>query len=145
MTFSKLTASVALGLGVLWLSAPLAQAQNEIVIVEAMQPHLFMNGGIGKEEQNVLQRAAKDFNLRIDFSEYKDNEFITDVRLVITDTRGNAVFALPSAGPLTNVLLPAGKYFVSAAYKGKTETQSVVLSGKEPKDLAFHWAGAAKR
>lgn len=143
MKKSIITAFISLSL--IGACIPAAHAQEDILVVETMRPTLYMNGGIGADEQSYMKNAAKDFNLRMTFSERKDGEYITDVKLSIVDIRGNTVLYLSSAGPLTNVMLPAGKYRVAAAYKGMLESQTVTLDGKQGKDLSFHWQAATKR
>lgn len=144
MKLKKVVASLALGAGALYATVPLVYAQEDVIVVEAMHPTLYMNGGVGKSDEAYMRKIAKDFNLRLQFSERKDNEFVAGVNLAIADARGNTVFMLPSGGPMTDLMLADGKYRVSATYKGKTETQTVTLRGKEGKDLEFHWNGAVK-
>jgi hypothetical protein len=52
------------------------------------------------------------------------------------------VFELPHAGPLLYVMLPDGKYNVSARSRGRTESQEVTLTGNQGKDVNFHWNAA---
>ncbi|WP_313954060.1 hypothetical protein [Accumulibacter sp.] len=112
---------------------------QEPVVVEAVLVSTYLNGGVGKDEAATMRRLAKEFPLRMAFSERKDGEFIADVPVVILDASGNPVFELPKAGPMLYVMLPHGNYRVSARFKGLTESQNVTLSGKEGKDLFFHW------
>lgn len=131
-------------------SVPLIANAEELIVVEPIVVETFtattyLNGGIGKEEVGVMRRIAKEFPLRLTFSERKDGEFIADVPVVISDAKGNPVFELPKAGPMLYVMLPNGKYKVSARFKGLTESQEVTLSGKAGKDLYFHWKGAPKK
>ena len=102
------------------------------------------NGGVGKEDEVALHRIAQEFPLRMTFSERKDGEFLADVPVVITDVHGNPVFELPNSGPMLYVMLPNGKYKVSARFKGLTESQEVTLAGKDGKDLYFHWKDKPK-
>lgn len=125
-------------------AATLPAQAEEIVVIDSARPVLFQNGGIGADEQAYMRKTARDFNLRLTFSEAKNNEYVSDVRLDIFDASGNLVFNLPSAGPLTNVMLPDGRYRVAASFKGLTEIQQVNITGKEGRDLAFHWARTAK-
>jgi hypothetical protein len=140
----NLLAQLALGLTVTYAATPLVRAQEDIVVTETVRASIFMNGGIGKDEEAYMRKAGKDFNLRIEFSERKDNEFVADADLAITDVRGNPVFLLPSAGPIVNLNLPPGKYRVAASFKGKTETQLVNVPASGGQDLYFHWKGKAK-
>lgn len=125
---------------------PKAKAEDQVyyepVIVEAVQVTTYLNGGVGKGEQDAMHRVAKEFPLRMVFSERNDGEFILDIPVVISDERGNPIFELPKAGPMLYVMLPNGKYKVSARFKGLTETQAVTLSGKDGVDLYFHWQGS---
>jgi transaldolase len=45
-----------------------------------------------------MRRIGKDWPLRMIFSERKDNEFVADVNLLVTDMRGAPVLVLPAAG-----------------------------------------------
>lgn len=126
-------------------SLPLAASAQEIIVVETISATTYLNGGIGKDEADAMRRIAKEFPLRLTFSVYKDGEFIVDVPVVIADARGNPVFELSKAGPMLYVMLPNGKYKVSARFKGLTESQEVTLRGKEGKDLYFHWKGTPKK
>ncbi|MCL4471632.1 MAG: hypothetical protein M1547_11070 [Gammaproteobacteria bacterium] len=130
-------------------SVPLAADAKDLIvepiIVETFSVTTYLNGGIGKNEADAMRRIAKEFPLRLTFSERRDGEFIADVPVVISDAKGNPVFELPKAGPMLYVMLPNGKYKVSARYKGFTESQEVTLSGKEGKDLYFHWKDVPKK
>jgi hypothetical protein len=134
----------ALALVLLYAAAPMVHAQDEQVAVEARPPIQFMSGGIGQTEEAAMRKAAKDFNLRLEFSERKDNEFVADADLRITDMQGRPVFVLLDADPMVNVNLPDGRYRVAASLHGQTETRLVNLRGKEGENLYFHWNGNAK-
>jgi hypothetical protein len=132
--------ALLLGAGVL-ATLPLAANAQDSNVVETITATTYLNGGVGKDEEAALHRVAKEFPLRMTFSEHKDGEFLADVPVVIADARGNPVFELPKAGPMLYVMLPNGRYKVSAQFKGLTESQEVTLAGKDGKDLYFHWKG----
>jgi hypothetical protein len=88
---------------------------------------------------------AKEFPLRIVFSEGKDHEFLADVPMVISDSSGNPIFRLRGAGPMLYVLLPQGHYKVSARFNGVTRTLQVTLASNDGKDLHFHWERTDER
>jgi hypothetical protein len=139
---APLTVAV-IGAGLLVTLPPVAGAQ-ESPVVETITATTYANGGIGKDDSAAMRRMAKEFPLRLTFSARKDGEFVADVPVVIADARGSTVFELPNAGPLLYVMLPEGKYRVSARYKGLTESQEVTLPGKGGKDLYFHWTAKPK-
>lgn len=135
--------AVLLGASVLTM-LPLAANAQDSIVVETITATTYLNGGVGKDEEATMRRVAKEFPLRMTFSERKDGEFLADIPVVIADARGTPVFELPNAGPILYVMLPNGKYKVTARFKGKTESQEVTLSGKDGKDLYFHWKGKPK-
>jgi hypothetical protein len=117
---------------------PLAASAQEFA-VETITATTYVNGVIGKDEEAAMRRVAKEFSLRMTFSERKDGEFLADVPVVIADARGNPVFEQSQAGAMLYVMLPNGKYKVSARLNGVTESQEVTLARKNGKDLYFHW------
>ncbi len=130
---------------ILMVSLPAIAEPVDPVIVETFVVTTYINGGVGSNEEKLMHRIAREFPLRLTFSERKDGEFIANVPVVIFDAGGNPVFELPNAGPMLYVMLPDGKYKVSARFKGLTESQEVDLNGKEGRDLYFHWKGAKKQ
>ncbi|NUT62137.1 hypothetical protein [Herbaspirillum sp. C9C3] len=132
MDITKITAISAIVFGLAGMAAPLTYAQDMQGTVA------YMNGGIGAGEQAKLREAAKDYNLRLLFSEAKDGAYVSNVKLDITDHHDKSVFHLPSAGPMTNLKLPAGQYQVTAIYNGVKKTSKVSV-GEKPVSLSFNW------
>jgi hypothetical protein len=121
-----------------------AHAQDELILLETARATTFVNGGVSQEEEAYMRKIAKDWPLRMIFSERKDNEFVADVNLTVTDHRGAPVLVLNNGGPMTYAMLPAGKYRISARFRGITESREVTLDGKQGKDVYFHWKGKPK-
>ncbi|NDU91306.1 MAG: hypothetical protein G3I10_01590 [Ferrovum sp.] len=145
MKLKNLAAPLFVGVALLGVVSTAAYAQeDEIVIFETLRPALYMNGGIGSNEQAYMRKAGKDFSLRLIFAARKDNEFVADVKLLIEDEHG-PVFMLPAAGPMTNVMLPEGKYRIVASYRGVTEAHIVTIRGQNGADVLFHWTGTPKK
>lgn len=119
-------------------------AQDELIVVEPVLTTMYLNGGVGESSEQYMHKIAKDWPLRMIFSEHKDNEFVADVKLLVTDTRGVPYLQLGDAGPITYAMLPAGKYRITAQFRGKSETREVTLEGKTGRDVYFHWKGDAK-
>ncbi|EIJ48686.1 hypothetical protein GWL_07200 [Herbaspirillum sp. GW103] len=132
MDITKITAISAIVFGLAGMAAPLTYAQDMQGTVA------YMNGGIGAGEQAKLREAAKDYNLRLLFSEAKDGAYVSNVKLDVTDHHDKSVFHLPSAGPMTNLKLPAGQYQVTAIYNGVKKTSKVSV-GEKPVSLSFNW------
>ena len=125
--------------------APLVTNAEDLVVepvsVQTSMGTTYLNGGVGDEETEAMRSVAKDYPLRMTFSE-RDGGFIGDVSVTITDAKGESVFELPKAGPMLYVMLPKGKYNISASSNGKTQSRKVMLSGKRGKNIQFHWKGA---
>ncbi|EJN10059.1 hypothetical protein [Herbaspirillum sp. YR522] len=103
----------------------------------------YMNGGIGAGEQASIKATAADYNLQLLFSQGGSGEYISDVKLDITDSAGKTVFSLPAAGPMTNVKLPPGKYQLNAVYNGQAQTRQLTL-GAQPSKLSLRWNDGPK-
>ena len=135
-------AAVAAALACAFATA--AHAQVVHGVTRAAQPVPFAQGGVGKDERAVMGRLARNYNVRMQFSERRDNELVQDVDVVVRDARGRRVFARRDAGPLLDVRLAPGTYDVSATVHGQTRAQRVTLHSRDHRNLAFHWAGAPK-
>jgi hypothetical protein len=120
-------------------------AGRQVTVIQRVTASTYVNGGIGADERAVMYRVVGDFPLRMSFSEGKDGEFLADIPLVISDSSGSSVFELRKVGPILYVMLPPGRYQVSARFEGVTQTQTVTLAGGPPTDLRFHWDGAPAR
>lgn len=124
-----LTAATALALGAAAMSVSAQDISDN-----------YQNGGIGKEQVDRMDQNMKAYNLRLTFSEGPTNAYITGLQLNIYNAKGEEVFALPNAGPLTDVKLPAGHYRVVADFGGVQRSGNVdVLSGKHA-NLNLHWS-----
>ncbi len=104
----------------------------------------YLNGGIGASEQEHMRHVAKDWPLHMVFSEHKNNEFVANVTLQVSDAQGKQRLQISDAGPITYARLPPGKYLVTASYKGQAEKREVTLDSKAPHDLHFHWSDGPK-
>lgn len=122
-----------------------AWAQDDLIVVEQARATTYLNGGVGADDEQLMRRVAKDWPLRMIFSERKDNEFVADVNLLVTDMRGVPYLQVASAGPMTYAMLPAGKYRITARFRGQSETREVTLDGKIGRDVYFHWKGSVKK
>ena len=125
-------------------SFPVAASEQDPVVAKTLFEKTYLNGGVGKAERVFMRSSAHEFSLRLTFSERRSGEFIADVPVDIFDADGNTVFKLPNAGPMLFVMLPKGKYKISASFNGVTHSQKVTLGGKAGKDLYFQWSAAPK-
>lgn len=113
--------------------------EEDVTLFTAVPGTVYLNGGIGHNEQVSMRKDASHWPLRMTFSDKANNEFVADVGLKVFDAHGQAVLRLKDAGPMTFVQLPQGEYHVTASYKGQTLTRDVHV-GAKGLDENFHWA-----
>lgn len=113
------------------------------VVRATVSGHAYQNGGVSIGDVIDMHRHMQPYDLRLTFSEGKDNAFVANLKLRIVDERGRDVFFLDHAGPLTDVDLPAGNYKVVADMDGVERSGSVEVRPGEPAGLYLHWASDA--
>ena len=145
MSKTKLVILPSLCLALLLVFSGHANAQDAAVSEQQGQIAKYVNGGIGDGQTVYMKSIAKNWPMRIMFSQLKADEFISGVNLLITDKRDTTYLQLDSAGPLTYVQLPPGTYSVTASFEGQSQTRKVTLGGKNKSDLHFHWKGVVKK
>jgi hypothetical protein len=134
MKLSKLAFSIFLGAGVMCGAISAAHAVNEVVFADGV----YVNGGAAKADQAYFEENAKKFNLRLKF--LKDKAPVSRVRVIISDQNADTVLLVQSAGPLMSVMLPDGRYLVSATFEnGKTEKQMVNVTRGQAANLLVSW------
>ncbi len=142
---TKFTRLPSLCVVLVFLFSGFANAQDAAVSEQQGQIAKYVNGGIGDGQTRYMKSIAKNWSMRIMFSQLKADEFISGVNLLITDNRNATFLQLDSAGPLTYVQLPPGSYRVTASFEGQSQARKVVIGGKNNKsDLHFHWKGIVK-
>ena len=94
----------------------------------------YVAGGIGKEQSEALKMVAKDYDLMLTFAKY------LAVHVQIADMNGNTLVDTVSKGPLFLAGLPAGRYKVTAAEEGISQTRVVNIGGKRPAKAVFQWS-----
>lgn len=98
----------------------------------------YLTGGVGEDESMQILARAKDFNLKLVFAE-KAGAYLADVELVVVDTKGHAVLAVKSAGPLLLARLPAGSYRAKATFDGQVQQKAFAVSAKRRAELTLLW------
>jgi hypothetical protein len=126
-----------------WMAALAAASMSSIwPLAPAVAGPAFLNGGIGQDEVARMHVAAKDYPLRIEFSEKRDKEFLADAHVKVVDAQGHTVFRSAEAGPILLLKLDPGTYRVTARVDGRSETQTATLRPHKTETLYFHWQGA---
>lgn len=80
----------------------------------SIQGITYVNGGIGYEEAEWFEANAKQYALRLMFSEGQCGRALTDIAVNIQDKTNSTVFSIDNAGPQLLLNLPKGQYKVTA-------------------------------
>ena len=107
-----------------------AQTQGEVA---------YVSGGIGSDEQNALQTVRAEYNLSLLFSVRGTGEYLSDIKVSITDSRGNTVLDTLSEGPMLLAKLKPGRYTVIADLEGQTAKRTAVVGNKRRTSISFIW------
>ncbi len=99
----------------------------------------FVSGGVGGEEQNALQAMKADYNLNLLFSVQGTGEYLSDVKVTITDTSGNVFLETVAEGPKLFANLKAGRYIVTVDQAGRVQHKTVTVGGNRGTSLSFTW------
>jgi hypothetical protein len=99
---------------------------------------MYLNGGVGQDEQSAMRAQRADYNLQLTFATNQSGAFRSDVQLDITDAKGASLLSVPNAGPMFFAKLTPGTYRISAAAEGKTFKRTVKI-GAGAKEMTLHW------
>src|SRR5262245_57436583 len=133
-----------LGLSLLFLlGSPLRvnalELTKGIVSGETAQGYRFMTGGIGTEERNEMMQFANQYNLALSFAA-RSGQYLSDVNVVIIDSRGREIVNTISAGPLFYAELPRGRYNIKVAYGSwSEEIRELEVGSGHLVSKVFHW------
>ncbi len=100
----------------------------------------FVTGGVGIDERNALDASRSNYNLSLLFSVQGTGNYLSDVKIRITDLKGNVFLETVSDGPKLFAKLPPGRYIVIADLNGETYHKTVSIRGKQNTSLYFSWS-----
>jgi hypothetical protein len=102
----------------------------------------YRSGGIGQEETQAFEAAAKHYPLSLAFviKHRPRAEFTSNVHVTISDAQGQSVLDTHSDGPFLLAKLPAGRYTVTAERGRQAQTKTVHVVTHKPAHLVFQWA-----
>jgi hypothetical protein len=102
----------------------------------------YLNGGIGKEQADLMRDMSAQFPVRMTFSEREEgtDAFVADVHVRVRDAAGRTLLDLPAQGPIFLLRLPQGVYTVEAEHRGEVKTRRFDIVAGRHQDLAFSWS-----
>ncbi|BBO60205.1 carboxypeptidase-like regulatory domain-containing protein [Mycoavidus sp. B2-EB] len=108
---------------------PQPQSQGKVI---------FISGGVGPNESKAILNVVKRWPLLLSFSS-PNRDYLTGVRVYITDQHGGEVLQADSRGPYMLVNLPSGEYIVRVRYQENEQTQPIKVAGKGEARITFLW------
>ena len=80
-----------------------------------------------------------DYNLTLLFSVKGTGEYVSDVKVSIADSSGNAVLESVSDGPMLFAKFKPGRYIVTVDRDGQVIHKVAIVSGRKGVSLSFAW------
>lgn len=99
----------------------------------------FVSGGVGSVELSSLQAMKSNYNLHLLFA-LNTGEYTSDVKVNISDSKGNVVLDTTSTGPMLYANLKPGRYTVMAELAGETIKRTAKISTNKAASLTFTWS-----
>ncbi len=99
----------------------------------------YVSGGIGSDEREKLTVIGKNYSLKLVFA-IKSGEYLSDVKVEISDNIGKKVLDAVADGPWFFANLPPGKYTVTVTMMGK-EKQNKINIIKDQKQTILRFYG----
>ena len=122
------------------MSIPPLHAEEYAIQPQTQGEVTFVTGGVGVDERNELNAIRANYNLSLLFSVQGTGDYLSDVKIRITDLKGNVFLETVSDGPKLFAKLPPGRYIVIADLNGETYHKTVSIRGKQNTSLYFSWS-----
>jgi hypothetical protein len=99
----------------------------------------YITGGIGTGESEQLAEYAKQFSLRLLFSEGQCGRSVIGANVIIYDQHKKVIFQLEQASPQLLVNLAKGQYRVVAEYNGLQQGARFTIKDQTHKKVVLNW------
>lgn len=98
----------------------------------------YVTGGVGQDERDYLKSVQDQFNLGMMFAA-SGGAFLSSVRVVVQNSRGETILDAVADGPYLYAALPAGSYTVSASVDQQSQQRLVKVGIGRFTRADFHW------
>jgi hypothetical protein len=122
------------------LLSPPSLAEESVIKTQTQGEVTFVTGGVGIDERNELDATRGNYNLGLQFSVQGKGNYLSDVKVRITNLKGKVFLETVSDGPKLFAKLPSGRYIVTVDLNGETHQKTVSIGGKKMTSLSFTWS-----
>ena len=119
-------------------SATLVAAADAEPVIHSNANVSYVSGGVGSESLDRLGAIAGQFNVKLIFA-MTSGEYVSNVRVEITDAKGRNVVDTHSDGPWFLARLPTGHYQIVASLSGKAEKRELNVGASKLSTIDFRW------
>jgi hypothetical protein len=102
----------------------------------------FVSGGSSLDDRQSLADVAGRYNLHLTFAVRPSGEYLSDVGVTVADESGKTLLDTVSAGPMFYAQLPPGRYRVTVASEGQSQTRDLAVGATGIASQAFYWRQA---
>lgn len=118
--------------------SPVVSLRAEALSIQDFHGVKYVTGGVGQDERDYLKSVQQQFNLGLMFAA-SSGEFLSSVRIMVTDSRGNMVLDAVADGPYFYAALPSGSYTVTASVNQRSQQRRVNLGAGRFTRADFYW------
>ena len=134
-------ANASIAFGSLILAATMHVSAATLPLAKTENGVAYVSGGVGQDEAAAMRAEAKHYPMSIFFTAGKDNAFLANVKVTISDKAGKEVLNT-TAGPILLVKAPPATYAITAVRNGRTLHRTVHVQKTGEKQIVFHWPKA---
>ncbi len=99
----------------------------------------FVMGGVGEDEHKAMRAIQGDYNMHLVLAVKGTGEYVTDVKVKITNSGGKTVLDTVTNGPDLFAKLRPGQYNLVADRDGHLIKESIMVPKKHGVSVAFYW------
>jgi hypothetical protein len=114
-------------------------AEESLIQPQTQGKITFVTGGVGGDEQEAIQAMRAYYNLHLLFSIKGTGEYVSGVKVRITNSNGNTVMESLSDGPMLFTKLKPGRYTVAVDRDGQVIRKTAKVTGNHKVSLFFTW------
>jgi hypothetical protein len=140
MSHAKCARVFVLVLGI--AAAAVAVANESTPLRPKMQNGItYLTGGIGQDQVQEMRADAREgYNLQLVFATQKSGEYLANVKVMISDSKGETLIDAVSDGPGFYAKLPVGHYKISAENRGTLQGRSIDVTGHNINRYVLYWS-----